>query len=213
VSDESQPQVAPKDEKSSLSLSKVRSGLIARGRRDAALLAVRCDKCGEHRELVFAGCVCANCSDAFDRQWADSMVTDWVLVAFRGPEPPRILGTYTRSSYFSCWWETFHEVEGPISREEVERVVSTDGSWLPLLYVYTKTTYAQVKSYWAKCDPSDSLCIGPMTIDEFVERDRDGCDYPAWPHGREPIRDAVPYVRPALPQEIGHILTAGQTNT
>jgi hypothetical protein len=40
VSDESQLQVRPKDENSSLSLSKVRSGLIARGRRDAEALLV-----------------------------------------------------------------------------------------------------------------------------------------------------------------------------
>ena len=39
MSEESQLQVRPKDGDSSLSLSKVRSGLIARGRRDAAILA------------------------------------------------------------------------------------------------------------------------------------------------------------------------------
>ena len=37
MSDESQLQVRPKDGDSSLSLSRVRSGLIARGRRDAAM--------------------------------------------------------------------------------------------------------------------------------------------------------------------------------
>jgi len=39
VSDESQLQVTPKDGNSSLSLSKARSSLMARGRRDAATLA------------------------------------------------------------------------------------------------------------------------------------------------------------------------------
>ena len=208
--DESHLQVTPKDENYSLNLSKVRSDLIARGRRDAALLAVRCYKCGDHEELVFAGCVCANCSDAFDRQWAGSTATDWVLVAFRGLEPSVIEGIYTRSDYCSCWWEAFDEES--ISREELEIVISTDDSWLPLLYVYTKTTFAQMKSHWAKCNPPDSLCIGPITINEFAEKDGDECDYPKWPHGRNPIRDAVPYVRPALPQEITHHLTTGRTD-
>ena len=39
MTDESQLQVRPKDGDSSLSLSKVRSGLIARGLSDAAILA------------------------------------------------------------------------------------------------------------------------------------------------------------------------------
>jgi TPR repeat protein len=38
VTDETRLQVRPKDDDSSLSLSKVRFGLIARGRRDAAIL-------------------------------------------------------------------------------------------------------------------------------------------------------------------------------
>ena len=41
MSDESQLQVRPKDSDSALSLTRVRSGLIARGRRDAAILAER----------------------------------------------------------------------------------------------------------------------------------------------------------------------------
>jgi hypothetical protein len=82
VSDDSHVQVTPKDENSSLSLSKVRSGLIARGRRDAALLlAVPCNKCGERKDLAFAGCVCTSCSEALDKQWASSTATDWVLIA------------------------------------------------------------------------------------------------------------------------------------
>jgi hypothetical protein len=34
---------------------------------------------GEHKQLVFAGCVCASCSEAFDRQWAGSAVTHWLV--------------------------------------------------------------------------------------------------------------------------------------
>ena len=40
-----------------------------------------CNKCGERRDLAFAGCVCASCSDALDKQWAGSTATDWVLIA------------------------------------------------------------------------------------------------------------------------------------
>jgi len=79
LSDESQLQVRPKDSDSSLILSSGQSGLAARGRRDAALLAVPCNKCGERKELVFAGCVCGNCSDALDRRWAASAATEWLV--------------------------------------------------------------------------------------------------------------------------------------
>jgi len=46
--------------------------------RDADL-AGRCNKCGEHKPLVFAGCVCAGCSDALDIQWAGSAATNWLV--------------------------------------------------------------------------------------------------------------------------------------
>jgi hypothetical protein len=40
-----------------------------------------CNKCGNRKELVLAGCVCAGCSDALDRQWGNSTAIDWVLIA------------------------------------------------------------------------------------------------------------------------------------
>ena len=217
MSDESQLQVRPKGSDLSLSASKARSSLIARGRRDAGTLAGPsslveedkrskpagiCNKCGECKALVFARCVCASCCNALDEQWAGSTATDWVLVAFRGPEPPRMKGIYTRSDNVSCVWEGF--IEGDLSREELERAISTDSSWLPLVYVYSKTTYAHMKTHWATCNPPDSLCIGPMTIDEFTQGDNGG-DYPnPWPHGRAGMHDAFPFIRPATPQEIVH---------
>jgi hypothetical protein len=79
MSDEAQLQVTRKDDESWLVLSSARSSLVARGRRDAATLAVPCNKCGERKELVFAGCVCASCSDAFDREWAAAPVTTWLV--------------------------------------------------------------------------------------------------------------------------------------
>ncbi len=47
-----------------------------------------CNKCGDAGDLVLAGCVCANCSDALDRHWASSTATDWVLIATQGPTRP-----------------------------------------------------------------------------------------------------------------------------
>ena len=60
MSDESQLQV---HRESALILLPARSSLIARGRRDAALLPVPCHKCGERKVLVLVGCVCADCSN------------------------------------------------------------------------------------------------------------------------------------------------------
>ncbi len=79
MSNESQLQVTRKNDGPPVLLSSARSSLVARGRRDAALLAVPCNKCGERRELALAGCVCANCSDALDREWAASTATDWLV--------------------------------------------------------------------------------------------------------------------------------------
>jgi AAA+ superfamily predicted ATPase len=38
-----------------------------------------CNKCGEHKELVFPGSVCGDCSEALDKRWAGCTATDWLL--------------------------------------------------------------------------------------------------------------------------------------
>ena len=58
-----------------------------------------------------------------------------------------------------------------------------------------------MKTHWARCEPLDSLCIGPMTIEEFAEFGYSGVYRNPWPNGRE-TAPAVPYVRPATQQEI-----------
>ena len=55
MTDESQLPVRPEDGDSSLSLSKVRSGLIARGRRDAEAIARQVDPLSETRRLAEQG--------------------------------------------------------------------------------------------------------------------------------------------------------------
>lgn len=52
--------------------------------REASLAGGRCNKCGARKELAFAGCVCLSCSEAFDRQWAGSTVTDWLVTRPNG---------------------------------------------------------------------------------------------------------------------------------
>ncbi len=64
-------------------------------RRDESIakegsLAVGCNKCGERNELVFAGCVCASCSEALDRKWGSSTVTDWLVTRPDNPVGNRV---------------------------------------------------------------------------------------------------------------------------
>jgi hypothetical protein len=89
VSEESPLQITPG---SSISLLKARSGLIARGLREAAMLPGPCqdegartrvgicNKCCERRDLVLEGCVCECCGDVLDEHWGHSTATDWVLL-------------------------------------------------------------------------------------------------------------------------------------
>lgn len=228
MSDDSERQITRIDGDSSL-LSKAGSGLIARGRKDAAILrqpsspAVSeadkasisqgiCNKCGRRKELVLAKCVCASCSEALDRGWAGSAATDWVLVAFPGPEPPTIEGDYdTRSYRISLVAERMHRES--VFREQLEWAISSYTSSWPHLYVYTKATYAEMKEHWARCNPPDTRCIGPMTVDEFyrVARYREGDELGPWPRGRGEWQDAIPHIRPATSQEMAQFLpkTAG----
>jgi TPR repeat protein len=190
-------------------VSQTRYELAARGRRDiAALQNGICNKCGENTRLVLAGCVCAVCSAALDKNWMGSTATDWVLVAFRGPEPPKRDGIYTRSSNFSGAWEGLAEGWGT-TKEELEEGHGL--GVLPFVYLYGDTTYAQMKSQWATCNPPDSLCIGLETVDEFAQYslNRQSQDpayrayYPStWLEGRPRSGDVVPYLRPATARDL-----------
>ena len=200
-----------------------RSDLLSRGLHEAAgLLKSRavndrertgpirtalgiCNKCARTGELVLAGCVCPDCRDALDRNWAGSTVTDWVLVAFQGPEPPRQDGIYSRSDLFSCAWEGLSE--GWITPEQLQE----DPSWRPVVYVFVGATYEEIKGRWARCDPPEELCVGPLTIDEFAQYTKEGQYddetyhpyYPSpWLQGRTALGNVVPYIRPATAQDL-----------
>jgi AAA+ superfamily predicted ATPase len=80
-----------------------------------------CNKCGEQKELVLAGCVCSGCVDRLDREWASSTATDWVLICWNGKLLP------------SC------EYIGSGSIAE---------TW-PSYTVYRNTSYARMKLLWA----------------------------------------------------------------
>jgi hypothetical protein len=209
MSDDPKLGVVKKEEHSALALSPRRSAIVARGRRDAALMG-ECYSCGQARVLVFAACVCTECIDELDRQWAGSTVTDWVLGTFRGPQPVKAEDGRSRLSEFYCLSEDF---DGPV--EDLE--VFTKDSFWPVLYVYTDTPYEQMKQHWARRAPPDSLCIGPMTIGEFafgagIPRASEAPCAPyedgkslytsPWPHGRRDFFCFVPFIRPATAKEI-----------
>jgi hypothetical protein len=180
VTDESHLQLTVKDGDSALSLSKARSGLIARGRSDAATLAVRfsgvtgeaakvsipegvCNKCGERRELVLADCVCGSCRDSLDKEWADVAATDWVFVAvvvvewgarFRGSVATGKPAGPELSS------ESMFQREVPAKASVVEILGALRASLASAKprrpdkvyrYVFRHTTYAQMKLHWATC--------------------------------------------------------------
>jgi hypothetical protein len=136
VSDESQFQITKRPGSSLAALSS-RSSLIARGRTDAARLA-RCNKCFEVKELVFGGCVCADCSEALDRQWGGSTATEWVLITTtnelmrqlgldeRVGQPRRYLYEGARYPRMKRCWSTcepsFRNLMGPANTEEVAKM-------------------------------------------------------------------------------------------
>lgn len=162
MKDETQLQVKPKDDGSSLTLAKAQSGLIARGRRDAAELTVKssaptieqpktpwlegiCNKCGERREMVLDDCVCASCRDRLDKDWAGDTAMDWVLVAPEGPN------SFNRTISEAL------VAQGKAPRDD--RIVR---------YIYLNTTYTQMRSHWATCNWPCELCAGIATPDDMA---------------------------------------------
>src|SRR6185437_6654701 len=86
MSDTPETKITRANDDLSLVSAVATSKLIARGRLDVARLADECIRCGNRKELVFAGCVCKSCSEAIDERWAGSTTNYWVLVAKEPPE-------------------------------------------------------------------------------------------------------------------------------
>ena len=134
-------------------------------------------------ELVFAGCVCAHCSDAFDRQWATCAATDWVLVTDFLSES-RKQSDQIRKKLNDCAAKWTGE---QVHTEATMTVTDTEPG--PVRHFFRNTTYAQMKLRWAdeKSLNDDTLShryLGAITAEEmdFI--------------GSTPI----PYIRPAAPR-------------
>lgn len=116
MSDEAQLQARPKDRGSSLTLSKVRSSLIARGRRDAAILAGQpsrepADPLSETRRLAEHGDADAQCTLGDRYYYGEGVRQDhaeavkWYREAAEQGDPddtgdPERLGAYYEARHF-----------------------------------------------------------------------------------------------------------------
>jgi len=95
-----------------------------------------CNKCGERRELVLADCVCASCSNALDKQCANSIATDWVLIAVddRGSIHQFVYRDTTYAQMKSNWakFNTSGHWSGSrrVSAEEIAQMESQWGTWM-----------------------------------------------------------------------------------
>jgi AAA+ superfamily predicted ATPase len=171
----------------------------------ASMTIGTCNKCGEHKELVFAGCVCRDCSDSLDKQWANSQATDWVLIAEpiflenRGLQPsPRIdiIQALKRSLAEQAAREAkgYPRLSGLVGVSSDAEIFSFGEE--PSRYVYRNTAYAQIKSHWATCNPPDDLDIGSPTPEEVAIITSISASWPKRPR--------LAFIRPATPEEIYH---------
>jgi TPR repeat protein len=199
VSDESHVLVTRKTDESSLILSSARSGLVARGRREAALLLVPCNKCGERSSLVFAGCVCASCSDALDKQWGTCTATDWVLLTNFVTEEQK-----QRNQKVA---EIMQSLKASVAKAKGEQV--REGGSLPspfdgsraTSHIYRKTTYAEMKVRWANQEPENEfeLSVGHCRLRDLANDNITGA-----------MPSPIPLIRPATSAEIAcHDLELG----
>jgi hypothetical protein len=149
--------------------------LVALG---TSITIATCNKCGEYKELVLAGCVCATCSDRLDSQWASISASDWVLITTPGPNDKA-------HSALVALKESLGLARGDADRQ---------AEAAPFQYIYRNSTYAQMKSHWATADPSDECRLTQATPVEVTPLN------PGWER-KENVRQA-PMLRPATCEEI-----------
>src|SRR5262245_35458536 len=110
-----------------------------------------CKKCNELKELVFAGCVCHNCSDGLDNKWKGVNATDWVLI---------------RTCYPELRTESLRDLSdfsGATSPKARFRSYTRK-------YVYRNSTYPEIKLVWATryhC----KWFLRPATVEEIADKD------------------------------------------
>lgn len=170
----------------------------------ASMTVGTCNKCGERKELILAGCVCRSCSDSLDEQWAGSTATDWVLVAKRSedrenrePSSAPDIGEGIKKSIAEREAKNFPPQLGLMSQllctsSDAELFDSAFDA--PDRYVYRNTKYSQMKLHWATCNPPDDLNIGSPAPEEVAKMRSISV---AW------LKRPYPsLIRPATPEEI-----------
>lgn len=89
-----------------------------------------CNKCGECKELVLVGCMCASCSDR--------------LGAYHAPGPS----------------DKVHSILVALKESLGSRCDIEDRLTEPIRYIFRNTTYAEMKSLRAKADPPGLARLG-----------------------------------------------------
>lgn len=112
-----------------------------------------CNKCGERKELVLAGCVCCDCSDMLSRQWSKSTAIDWVLI--RPAEKIDQIMSDLKDSL------------GPGPTLGKDDDADAEPSFARC--IFRNTSYAEMKSRWAKRDDGGSMYLGRATPDELSQ--------------------------------------------
>ena len=125
-----------------------------------------CNKCGEQKELVLAGCVCGDCTDCLDRQWADSRAIDWVLIDWSAELGP--LYTFYRNTTYAgmkSLWATWSKQSQPGNNWHLGQYTWSPGT------PYSADVAEEVSSHsvaWAK--RPDTPFIRPAIPEEIKQR-------------------------------------------
>jgi len=95
-----------------------------------------CNKCGEQKDLVVAGCVCGACADFLDRVWADSKATVWVLIwrnsegSLQPTEGQPVYKLYRNATYaqMKLHWATWSKE----TQREAQQKLDGESTWSPV---------------------------------------------------------------------------------
>lgn len=125
-----------------------------------------CNKCGEQKELVLAGCVCGGCADCLDRQWAHSRAIDWVLIYWSAEFGPCY--TFYRNTTYArvkSLWATWSEQSRPGNNWDLGHY-----TWSPVP-PYSADVAEEINSHsvaWSK--RPDTPFVRPAIPEEIEQR-------------------------------------------